>query len=55
LFAAARELAGDVGLRGLLNEAGEGVIEVPVEQEAVLLDVDTPEAMERARALIEKG
>lgn len=55
LFAAARELAGDVGLRGLLNDAGESVIEVPVEQEAVLLDVDTPEAMERARALIEKA
>jgi molybdenum cofactor cytidylyltransferase len=45
-------LAGDVGARALLQAAGDDVLDVMVgEDEAVLIDVDTPEALERARSL----
>jgi molybdenum cofactor cytidylyltransferase len=51
LFGALETLTGDVGARRVLEDAGEGVLEVLVDEDAVLLDVDTPEALARAREL----
>jgi molybdenum cofactor cytidylyltransferase len=42
-------LTGDQGARRLLDEAGEAVAEVPLDDPAIALDVDTPEAL---RALV---
>lgn len=42
-------LEGDVGGKALLAEFSEHVIELPVDTEAVLADIDTPEALESAR------
>jgi len=44
-------IEGDTGARHLLGTYGEAVVEVPVEGEGALLDVDTPEALERARRM----
>jgi len=41
---------GDVGARHLIGGYGEAVVEVPVEDEAALTDVDTPEALTAVRA-----
>ncbi len=49
-FAEAMEIAGDVGAKPLIAAHAESVAEVPVEGEAVLLDVDTPEALARLRS-----
>jgi molybdenum cofactor cytidylyltransferase len=46
-FAEAMEIEGDVGAKPLIAAHAEQVAEVPVEGEAVLLDVDTPEALAR--------
>ncbi len=45
LFPEVMALSGDVGARRLLAAAGERVIEVPIDDAAVLTDVDTPEAL----------
>jgi molybdenum cofactor cytidylyltransferase len=45
LFAEVMKLEGDVGARKLLAAAGDDVIDVPVDDGAVLTDVDTPEAL----------
>lgn len=45
LFAAVARLSGDQGARRLLYEAGEAVIDVPFDDPAIALDVDTPEAL----------
>ena len=50
LFAEVRKLTGDVGARGLLGTYGEGVVELPVSDDAAFLDVDTPEALQAVRA-----
>lgn len=39
------ELAGDVGARHLIGQHADAVAEVPMEDAAVLLDLDTPEAL----------
>ena len=39
-----RELTGDVGARTLLRRHEDLVVEVELEDEGVLLDLDTPEA-----------
>ncbi|CAN7169992.1 molybdopterin-binding/glycosyltransferase family 2 protein [Bosea sp. LjRoot9] len=49
LFPAVARLTGDQGARRLLDEAGEAVAEVPLDDPAIALDVDTPEAL---RALV---
>lgn len=49
-FAEMRGLAGDVGARHLIGENEDAVAEVEVEDDAVLLDIDTPEALAEARA-----
>ena len=39
------ELAGDVGARHLIGEHADLVCEVAMPDDAVLLDIDTPEAL----------
>jgi molybdenum cofactor cytidylyltransferase len=46
LFEAVMKLEGDMGARKLLDSAGDGVVEVAIDDAAVLTDVDTPEALE---------
>ena len=48
-------LDGDVGAKALLQAAGDDVLEVTVAHDGVLIDVDTPEALERARSLAAEG
>jgi molybdenum cofactor cytidylyltransferase len=43
-------LQGDVGARHLIGRFAEAVREVPVEGDAALTDIDTPEALAQARA-----
>ena len=49
-FPELQDVTGDVGARGLLGAHGEGVVEVAVSDDAAFLDVDTPEALDEARA-----
>ena len=49
LFAAVMRLGGDAGARTLLKEAGRKVLDCPVEDAGVLVDVDTPEALAALR------
>jgi molybdenum cofactor cytidylyltransferase len=44
-FAAMRDLQGDVGAKHLIGEHEDEVVEVELEDEAPLLDVDTPDAL----------
>ncbi len=53
-FAEAQTIEGDQGARELLEEYAELVAEVPMDDAAILLDIDTPEALERARQDTEK-
>jgi molybdenum cofactor cytidylyltransferase len=48
-FARLTTLAGDVGGKALLAEFADHVVEVEVESEAVLTDIDTPDALEASR------
>lgn len=45
LFPAVAKLSGDQGARRLLDAAGEGIVEVPLDDPAIAIDVDTPEAL----------
>ena len=45
LFGRIAELSGDQGARRLIDAAGDAVIEVPLDDPAIALDVDTPEAL----------
>lgn len=45
LFPAVAGLSGDQGARRLLDAAGEGIVEVPLDDPAIALDIDTPEAL----------
>ncbi len=49
-FARLRGLEGDVGGKALLAEFADDVVEVPVDSDAIFVDVDTPEALAAARA-----
>jgi molybdenum cofactor cytidylyltransferase len=42
-------LAGDVGARHLIGQYAELVAEVPMPDDSVLLDIDTPEALASLR------
>jgi molybdenum cofactor cytidylyltransferase len=44
-FAEMQSISGDVGARALIGDYPELVAEVPVTEDSVLLDVDTPEAL----------
>jgi molybdenum cofactor cytidylyltransferase len=48
-------LEGDVGARHLIGRYPEAVVEMPVADRAALIDVDTPEALNRVKAEIERG
>lgn len=48
-FAALSAVSGDVGGRALIGENAANVVEVGVDSDAVLADIDTPEALEAAR------
>jgi molybdenum cofactor cytidylyltransferase len=50
LFPAVANITGDTGARALLDAAGDAVVEVPVTEEGVLIDIDTPEALARLAA-----
>ena len=52
-FADLSALEGDVGARHLIGRYPEAVVEVPVSDEAALVDVDTPEALIAVKAEIE--
>ena len=43
-------LGGDVGAKHLIGENTDLVIEVPIEDDAVVVDVDSPEALARLAA-----
>jgi len=45
LLADVARLSGDQGARRLLDEAGDAVEEVPLDDPAIALDIDTPEAL----------
>lgn len=45
LFAGVERLSGDEGARRLLDSAGDAIVEVPLDDPAIALDVDTPEAL----------
>jgi molybdenum cofactor cytidylyltransferase len=49
LFDELGRIEGDVGARHLIAQHGEAVAEVPVEDEAAFLDIDTPAALAAAR------
>ena len=49
LFGEIATLRGDAGARKLLQGKAGDVIEVPVTHNAVLIDIDTPEALAKAR------
>ncbi len=51
-FAEMRKLGGDVGARGLLERHADAVRAVPIADDAVHLDVDTPEMLAGAAAVI---
>jgi molybdenum cofactor cytidylyltransferase len=44
-------IAGDVGARNVINNYGEAVVEVPVQEPGAFTDVDTPEALSAVRAM----
>jgi len=46
IFAEMKDIAGDVGARHLIGEHADVVCEVAIDDDAVLLDLDTPEALE---------
>ena len=47
-------LDGDIGARHLIAKHAEAVTEVPVEGDSAFLDIDTPQALEAARARRER-
>ncbi len=48
-FAEMAEIAGDVGARHLIGEHADQVAEVPMPDDATLVDIDTPEALNALR------
>jgi molybdenum cofactor cytidylyltransferase len=51
LFASVLKLEGDMGARKLLDSAGKAVIEVAVDDVAILTDVDTSETLDRLNTI----
>ena len=49
-FAEMAKIAGDVGARHLIGEHAELVAEVEMDDDAILVDIDTPEALAALRA-----
>ncbi len=49
------QIQGDIGARQLIGNYAEAVIEIPVADEATLIDVDTPESLSAVKAEIERA
>ena len=49
-FAQISQLSGDRGARSLLDAHGDQLVEIPVADDAVLTDIDTPDVLERLRS-----
>lgn len=45
LFSEVARLSGDLGARPLLSSAGNMIVELPIDDEAIQFDVDTPDAI----------
>jgi molybdenum cofactor cytidylyltransferase len=54
-FADLMQIQGDIGARHLIGAYAEAVAEVPVEGDAALTDVDTPESLSAVKAEIERA
>jgi molybdenum cofactor cytidylyltransferase len=50
-FAEMRGLEGDTGAKHLIGQYADAVAEVVIDSTAIFLDVDTPEALARVRAM----
>jgi molybdenum cofactor cytidylyltransferase len=48
-------IEGDVGARNVIARYREAVVEVPVNGEAAFTDIDTPEALDGLKAVLERG
>lgn len=51
-FKALRNLAGDQGGKRLMNSLGDEIFEVAVPSKTVLLDVDTPDALQEIKSIL---
>jgi molybdenum cofactor cytidylyltransferase len=49
------QIQGDIGARHLIGSYAEAVVEVPVADDAALIDVDTPESLSAVKAEIERA
>ncbi len=54
LFADVAKLSGDVGAKAILDRAGPDLVEVAIDDPAVLIDVDTQAALTEARSLMRR-
>jgi molybdenum cofactor cytidylyltransferase len=52
MFGPILELSGDVGAREVMSKHEDEVLEVPVEDRGILLDIDTPSDLDGALALL---
>jgi molybdenum cofactor cytidylyltransferase len=48
-------LTGDVGARGLIASYPEAVVEIAMADDAALIDIDTPDALDAVRAAMEQA
>ena len=55
LFHDLMSIQGDIGARHLIGSYAEAVVEVPVDGQAALTDVDTPESFSAVKAEIERA
>jgi molybdenum cofactor cytidylyltransferase len=51
LFPQVADLNGDIGARRLIDQSADKIVEIPIDDAAVLLDVDTPDALKALEAL----
>jgi molybdenum cofactor cytidylyltransferase len=47
IFEVVREIEGDRGARGLLESLVAGILEIPIDDPAIEIDIDTPEMLVR--------
>ncbi len=51
LFSQVEHLSGDIGARRLIDRSADTIVEIPIDDAAVLFDVDTPDALKALEAL----
>ena len=54
-FAEMERMAGDVGAKHMIGQYSDAVCEVPMTDDAVIVDLDTPEALAAAGASLPKS